>query len=66
MEKIKQRGKNNFDDDSENLALELKNPEELNFEFKVRDKSKYKIKRTFKITQRSKGFQWFFNYMIKL
>jgi predicted ATP-dependent endonuclease of OLD family len=64
--KIKQRGKNSFADDSENLALELKNPQELKFEFKVRDKSKNNSKRTFNINQRSKGFQWFFNYMIKL
>lgn len=36
------------------------------FNFKVKDKSHKDKKRTFNISERSKGFQWFFNYMIKL
>ncbi|PID69812.1 MAG: hypothetical protein CR985_03940 [Flavobacteriales bacterium] len=33
---------------------------------KVKDKSHKGKKRTFDISERSKGFQWFFNYMVKL
>ena len=36
------------------------------FEFKVKDKKNRGRKRTFPITDRSKGFQWFFNFAIKL
>lgn len=36
------------------------------FRFKVKDKSHNDRTRTFDISERSKGFQWFFNYMIKL
>ncbi|MBU3821509.1 AAA family ATPase [Flavobacteriaceae bacterium XHP0103] len=64
--KIKKRGKNNFADDSENLKLELDNTEHYKFQFKVRDTSNQNKKRTFNVSERSKGFQWFFNYMIKL
>jgi predicted ATP-dependent endonuclease of OLD family len=36
------------------------------FKFKVKDKSNSNKSRTFSINSRSKGFQWFFNYMVKL
>ena len=36
------------------------------FEFKVKDKKNQGKKRSFPITDRSKGFQWFFNFAIKL
>lgn len=65
--KMKKRGHNKLADDSEKLELLINyNEETYTFEFKVRDKSKGNKKRIFNITQRSKGFQWFFNYMIKL
>jgi predicted ATP-dependent endonuclease of OLD family len=64
--KVKQRGKVNFADDSENLLLELVNIEGSKFQFKVRDTSNQNRRRTFNVNERSKGFQWFFNYMIKL
>lgn len=63
--RIKQSGHNKFADDSENLSLELKYEDHV-FTFKVKDKSFNDKKRTFNIDERSKGFQWFFNYMIKL
>lgn len=62
--KIKKSGKS-FADDSDELELVLVN-ENNNFKFKVKDKSHKEKKRTFDISERSKGFQWFFNYMIKL
>jgi predicted ATP-dependent endonuclease of OLD family len=63
--RIKQSGHQNFADDSANLSIELK-CEDQTFTFKVKDKSNQDKKRTFNISERSKGFQWFFNYMIKL
>lgn len=63
--RIKKSGHQNFADDSENLSLELK-CEEHTFTFKVKDTSNQDKKRTFNVAERSKGFQWFFNYMIKL
>lgn len=63
--RIKKSGLKNFADDSDNLSLELK-LEDTTFTFKVRDKSNKEKKRTFNVSERSKGFQWFFNYMIKL
>lgn len=63
--RIKKSGYKNFADDSDNLSLELK-CEKNTFTFKVRDKSNQEKKRTFNVSERSKGFQWFFNYMIKL
>ncbi|WP_167619307.1 ATP-dependent nuclease [Maribellus sediminis] len=65
--KMKKEGLNKLADDSDKLEL-LINYDEQNytFEFKVRDKSKEGKKRIFNITQRSKGFQWFFNFIIKL
>lgn len=65
--KMKKSGLNKLADDSEKLELLINYDEtDYTFEFKVRDKSKEDKKRIFNITQRSKGFQWFFNYMIKL
>ena len=52
-------------DDSDKLTLSLIY-EDGKFQFKVRDKSNNDRQRTFNISERSKGFQWFFNYMIKL
>ena len=54
--------------DSEDLALELRYmPDEHGFifEFKVTDRSR-KNKRVFNVVERSKGFQWFFNFLMKL
>ena len=62
--RIKKSGKA-FADDSEKLNLVLQN-DGKRFLFKVRDKSNQDKRRTFTIGERSKGFQWFFNYMIKL
>jgi len=63
--RIKKSGHKNFADDSENLSLQL-TCEEQTFTFKVKDTSNQDKKRTFNVSERSKGFQWFFNYMIKL
>ena len=52
-------------DDIDKLELEIVNRGNT-FEFKVKDKSHNGKKRTFDISERSKGFQWFFNYMVKL
>lgn len=62
--RIKKSGKA-FADDSEKLNLVLQN-DGKKFLFKVRDKSNQDKRRTFTIGERSKGFQWFFNYMVKL
>lgn len=62
--KIKKSSKS-LADDSDKLTLSLIN-EGGKFQFKVRDKSNNDRRRTFNISERSKGFQWFFNYMIKL
>ncbi|MCK0131906.1 AAA family ATPase [Flavobacteriaceae bacterium F08102] len=62
--RIKKSGKS-FADDSDKLELVIVNHENT-FKFKVKDKSHKDKKRTFDISERSKGFQWFFNYMIKL
>lgn len=62
--RIKKSGKS-FADDSDKLELVIAN-EGNTFKFKVKDKSHNDKKRTFDISERSKGFQWFFNYMIKL
>ncbi|TDM00027.1 MAG: hypothetical protein C4K58_01920 [Flavobacteriaceae bacterium] len=62
--RIKKSG-NSFADDSDKLELVIVNEGNV-FRFKVKDKSHQDRKRTFDISQRSKGFQWFFNYMIKL
>lgn len=62
--RIKKSGKS-FADDSDKLELVIVNDGNT-FKFKVKDKSHKDKKRTFDISERSKGFQWFFNYMIKL
>lgn len=62
--RIKKSG-NNFADDSDKLELVIVN-DNNSFRFKVKDKSNNNKSRTFDINERSKGFQWFFNYMIKL
>lgn len=64
---MKKKGLNRLADDSDDLEVLIKyNDAEHAFEFKVRDKSYKGKQRTFNINNRSKGFQWFFNYMIKL
>ena len=63
--RIKKSGHKNFADDSENLSLKL-TCDDQSFTFKVKDTSNQDKKRTFNVSERSKGFQWFFNYMIKL
>lgn len=63
--RIKKSGKA-LADDSANLELLLEEEIDGSFAFKVRDKSKSGKSRIFNIGNRSKGFQWFFNYMIKL
>ncbi len=63
--RIKKTGKS-FADDSETLEIVISNDRDNIFEFKVKDKSFKGKKRTFSISERSKGFQWFFNYMVKL
>lgn len=62
--RIKKSG-NSFADDSDKLELVIVNDDNT-FKFKVKDKSNQDKSRTFDISERSKGFQWFFNYMIKL
>lgn len=62
--RIKKSGKS-FADDSDKLELVITNEGNV-FRFKVKDKSHNDRTRTFDISERSKGFQWFFNYMIKL
>lgn len=53
-----------------NLSLELKYDPGANnsheFQFRVIDKAKGDKKRYFNVSERSKGFQWFFNFAIKL
>lgn len=62
--RIKNSG-NSFADDSDKLELVIDN-DGNDFKFKVKDKSNEQKSRTFDISERSKGFQWFFNYMVKL
>lgn len=62
--KIKKSSKS-LADDSEALELVVVHRDNV-FEFKVKDKAFEGKKRTFSINERSKGFQWFFNYMMKL
>ncbi len=64
--KVKQKGDNSLADDSDSLELEIDRPSETEFSFKVKDRSSENRNRKFNISERSKGFQWFFNYMIKL
>lgn len=64
---MKKKGLNKLADDSDNLEISISyNDEKYEFEFKVKDKAYKGKQRTFNINHRSKGFQWFFNYMVKL
>ncbi len=65
-QKIKKRGDTSFADDSMKLELQMSFSEGNKFTFKVKDSASNNKKRLFNINERSKGFQWFFNYMIKL
>ena len=51
-----------------NLSLSCNNSSEeaITFSFKVRDTEYDDRQRTFDITARSKGFQWYFNFIMKL
>ncbi len=67
---LKQRWKS-LGDDLDDLEMKLKHTsqpddEHFTFEFKVEDKTMKGKSRFFSINQRSKGFQWFFNFAIKL
>lgn len=67
---LKRRWKS-LGDDIDDLEMNLvheSEPEdkEFKFEFKVEDKTMSGKSRFFSINQRSKGFQWFFNFTIKL
>lgn len=70
--KLKQKGRLNLVDDEEVMGLDIKfTPPKTKekgyiFEFKVVDQTLEKRKRRFNITERSKGFQWYFNFIIKL
>ena len=58
-----------FSEDSEELKLTIKYTKEDNkpsFKFKVIDSECGGSDRVFDINQRSKGFQWFFNFIMKL
>lgn len=59
----------NLADDSDQLQLELRFPvpdaSGFEFQFKVTDRARQK-KRNFDVVHRSKGFQWFFNFLMKL
>lgn len=67
---LKKRGNTSYADHSDTLQLSLSFEEQadntFSFSFKVDDRSKNSKRRTFNVTHRSKGFQWFFNYMMKL
>lgn len=65
--KLKKYG-DSLRDDPADLALELKyipKKGSFEFEFKVHDRSKERL-RVFNVTERSKGLQWFFNFLMKL
>lgn len=69
---LKKRGRVSLadDDEIENMGLSIRyevTPEGSKvFQFIVEDKSSGGKNRTFNITERSKGFQWFFNFAVKL
>lgn len=67
--KLKQKGRA-FAEDEEDLELKVEFSAlptgEFGFSFKVIDKSKEGKSRQFDVTTRSKGFQWFFNFTMKL
>lgn len=67
--KLKQNAEN-LADESEDLRLKLQcrfseDKTSVNFNFKVEDRT-IKKGRMFNVTERSKGFQWFFNFIVKL
>ncbi len=67
--KLKKYG-SNFASEVDDLELQLEcklsdNKKEIVFKFKIRDRTSKKG-RMFDITERSKGFQWFFNFIVKL
>lgn len=66
---LKKYGKN-LADEVDNLELKLKHKmsedkSKIAFNFKVQDRTNNQG-RMFNITERSKGFQWFFNFIVKL
>lgn len=66
---LKKKGRTSLADDEGELELLLnftEDEEYFNFEFNIVDKSANNKKRTFNIVERSKGFQWFFNFILKL
>ncbi|MET3698379.1 predicted ATP-dependent endonuclease of OLD family [Bacillus oleivorans] len=70
--KLKLKGSSALANDEDDLELKIiytPPTEEYNkysFEFKVVDKTLNQRKRQFNVTERSKGFQWYFNFIIKL
>ena len=67
---LKMSGASALADDTSDLQLRIR-PESyedgsFDLTFRVIDKSSKGKKRPFAVTARSKGFQWFFNYMTKL
>lgn len=70
--KLKLKGSSALANDEDDLELRINYTaptEEYNkykFEFKVVDKTLKQKQRLFNVTERSKGFQWYFNFIIKL
>ncbi len=67
---LKQKYGSDIGEEGENLQLKLdwrisENKKNITFSFLVNDRSTGKG-RDFGVTQRSKGFQWFFNFIMKL
>lgn len=65
---LKARGRQFSHEEEGDLKVELKFKEEddFYFEFNIIDKSANEKRRDFNVVERSKGFQWFFNFIIKL
>ncbi|MEL4105553.1 AAA family ATPase [Oscillospiraceae bacterium WX1] len=58
-----------FGEDAEDLTLKIRHTHENSkhiFKFKVIDSENNDSKRLFDISSRSKGFQWYFNFIVKL
>lgn len=68
--RLKQKGSTLADDEGDlELKINYISPTgsgDFVFEFKVIDKSHGNRERRFNINERSKGFQWFFNFFVKL
>ena len=62
---IRRQGNVSLADDSGELTLSIDNEGNV-FWFDVEDSAMQGKERIFTVQERSKGFQWFFNYMIKL